>query len=450
METPNESESSFIPSHCGGYDNDFDLYSEPCDDLKDFDYNSSEDESEHSDATYTKEHVTKSTLDVNDLCDRSYNRPKSSLSLRYDSYNSDIFEKRNNRRVRARSCEPKKRVTFEKTDEDEEIQDFLSAFQRSLKLLGLETNKSYTTCYKPTNNSISRRTPTPRLCTRLHERSLSLASLRQDDMYTMLRDRELLSKAVYEEWYFRKLMQERAARERERMKQKQQQEKSENVRQKAQLEFQRWCSRKREKVHELKSKKHDDTQIGLATTSNQEIRAKAESAFHQWLHQKRKAQMKSRKEKNKYLSENNEEQVQNSKKQQDSEKRAQAEASYRVWKQRADEAFQAKNKEEVMKKRQKAAKERKEKMEKAEAAQKAFSAWKALKDTEIKTQQERNRRRNRVKIQREQMRATERLYQAEQAFEDWLERVEHRKKFGRSGPVSPVPWNPGGGPIQLT
>lgn len=446
METPNDSESSFVPSHCGGYDNEFDIYSEPCEDLKNLSYNLSDDDSDNSDATYTKEHVRQSTLD---LCDRSYDRPKSSLSLRYDRYDNEKFEKRNNRRARTRSCEPKKHVTFEKTDEEEEIQEFLSAFQRSLKLLGLETDKSYKSSLKATSNSFSRRTPTPRLCTRLHERSLSLANLRQDDFYTMLRDRELLSKAVYEEWYFRKLMQERVARERERMKQKQQQEKSEHLRQKAQLEFQEWCARKKEKAHEPKSKKCSDSQVRHDTTSNQEIRAKAESAFRHWLHQKKLVQKKNRKEKTNHLMYNNEEHVQNSKKQLDLEKRAQAEASYRVWKQRADEAFQAKNKEEIMKRKQKAAKERKEKMEKTEAAQKAFAAWKALKDTEIKMQQERNRRRNRIKIQREQMRATERLYQAEQAFEDWLERVEHRKNFGRSGPVSPVPWNPGGGPIQL-
>ena len=120
-------------------------------------------------------------------------------------------------RKRPQSAPPKKRITTKA----EEPKVGLGDFSKSLKLLGMDIPSTRTEATKVMNQEIIVKTKEPTFRTRILRRSGSHADLTKNVTKEMKKSefnavKDELSKAIFEEWYFRKCEEERERKQKQK------------------------------------------------------------------------------------------------------------------------------------------------------------------------------------------------------------------------------------------
>ncbi|XP_068081167.1 microtubule-associated protein 9 isoform X2 [Anabrus simplex] len=341
----------------------------------------------------------------------------------------------------------------EENGKKQEKQSNILSFKRSLKLLGFQPEDFNVKENDFRKSQISRVSPT--FFTKLRKRSSSLTSLRNAvslppevlDQYK----RETLAKAVYEEWYFKKLELERRKKETNERKEKQRKEvlekEEEERRLKAEYYFSKWLQLKREE------KKREKSMLSK-TRSNSELlkqsvdKERAEAAFRLWKAEKDKLYQIINNPKVKKEREERE-------KAEKEEKKRIAEAAFRAWKESVDMELKEKLKEKELHMKSEEERKQREIEERRQNALSSFVAWKEMKDNEVKQKLKEKRLAAEAAERIEKTHLAERAYEAEQAYEEWLDMIEERlqsknttAKRRKSLPTFP-PWHPGGSVTKI-
>nr|CAD7413423.1 unnamed protein product [Timema poppensis] len=329
----------------------------------------------------------------------------------------------------------------------------VASFRRSLKLLGLEledSNKEHHDRGKK-KLALSCR-PAPTMCTRVLRRTYSLSDLLgsiQDPTLLHTQDglnRESLAKAVYEEWYFKKLREARQKKEQQTLEQVEGQTKKEKVQEekirKSEINFSKWKQMKKnekksEQCVELKVPQNSSCNTSQSFSAKQE---KINSAFLSWKQEKAKELRK------KVLEDKNKRKAVEDKRKEDEENKAAANTAFQMWKSKTDEVLRLKSEVQERKKKREEEKKKKDMQEKKENARSSFDAWKRVKDEQLKNKSAEEKLANERRTREKHVRQNERLYESEQAFEEWLDHAEEKffprqnKKQGLRSQVQP--WVP--------
>nr|CAD7571818.1 unnamed protein product [Timema californicum] len=360
----------------------------------------------------------------------------------------------------------------------------VASFRRSLKLLGLEledSSKEHHDCGKKKlalscrfclkyegrmtlctgrflDSSVVRALarigpgPAPTMCTRVLRRTYSLSDLLgsiQDPTLLHTQDglnRESLAKAVYEEWYFKKLREARQKKEQQTLEQVEGQTKKEKVQEekirKSEINFSKW---KQMKINEKKSEQCVELKVPQNSSCNtsQSFSAKQDkinSAFLSWKQEKAKELRK------KVLEDKNKRKAEEDKRKEDEENKAAANTAFQMWKSKTDEVLRLKSEVQERKKKREEEKKKKDMQEKKENARSSFDAWKRVKDEQLKNKSAEEKLANERRTREKHVRQSERLYESEQAFEEWLDHAQEKffpqknKKQGLRRQVQP--WVP--------
>nr|CAD7256408.1 unnamed protein product [Timema shepardi] len=331
----------------------------------------------------------------------------------------------------------------------------VASFRRSLKLLGLEledSSKEHHDCGKK-KLALSCRfclkyEGRMTLCTgRFLDSSVIRALARIGpgfDFYGL--NRESLAKAVYEEWYFKKLREARQKKEQQTLEQVEGQTKKEKVQEenirKSEINFSKW---KQMKINEKKSEQCVELKVPQNSSCNtsQSFSAKQEkinSAFLSWKQEKAKELRK------KVLEDKNKRKAEEDKRKEDEENKAAANTAFQMWKSKTDEVLRLKSEVQERKKKREEEKKKKDMQEKKENARSSFDAWKRVKDEQLKNKSAEEKLANERRTREKHVRQSERLYESEQAFEEWLDHAQEKffpqknKKQGLRRQVQP--WVP--------
>nr|CAD7606284.1 unnamed protein product [Timema genevievae] len=329
----------------------------------------------------------------------------------------------------------------------------IASFRRSLKLLGLELDDASKERHDRGMKKLALSCrPAPTMCTRVLRRTHSLSDLLgsiQDPTLLHTQDglnRESLAKAVYEEWYFKKLREAHQKKEQQMLEQVEKQTMKEKVQEekirKSEVNFSKWKQMKRnekksEQCVELKVPQNSSCNTSQSFSAKQE---KISSAFHSWKQEKDKELRK------KFLEEKNKRKAEEDKRKEDEENKATANNAFQLWKSKTDEVLRLKSEVEERKKKREEEKKKNDMQEKKENARSSFDAWKRVKDEQLKKKSAEQKLANERRTREKCVRQSERLYESEQAFEEWLDHAEEKffpqqnKKQGLHRQVQP--WVP--------
>nr|CAD7439899.1 unnamed protein product [Timema bartmani] len=247
-------------------------------------------------------------------------------------------------------------------------------------------------------------------------------------------NRESLAKAVYEEWYFKKLREAHQKKEQQMLEQVEKQTMKEKAQEekirKSEVNFSKWKQMKRnekksEQCVELKVPQNSrlnleevnphlrggrvENHLGKTTPSspdrdsNLDLPVLGGLAQHDW-------------------------------------------RAFQLWKSKTDEVLRLKSKVQERKKKREEEKKKNDMQEKRENARSSFDAWKRVKDEQLKKKSAEEKLANERRTREKCVRQSERLYESEQAFEEWLDHAEEKffpqqnKKQGLRRQVQP--WVP--------
>lgn len=318
----------------------------------------------------------------------------------------------------------------------------LRNFSKSLKLLGLQIASNRREATKLCHQELNIRTKSPTLRTRLKERTQSVADLQEviDSKELMKKEefdeiKDALSRAVFEEWYFRKVNEELE----QKRKEQEAKDNSEYEREQKEMNeeaFDKWM---KQKEQQQRAKKNLEPTKELTEEEKEEKLKKIKAAEAEWLEKKRKEFLHIERVRNAKLKRVEEEMKAKEKKKEEAIKHFQS------WKEKIDkeqkEALQRK-KEAALEIKHKQLEEKEEKRKDAEAA---FNAW-VRKKKELEDQLKESKG-NKV----DENHNTEKLEAAQKAYEAWLDSIEVREIEDRfleedrmQRQMWRPPWYPGG------
>ncbi|XP_022199530.2 vicilin-like seed storage protein At2g18540 [Nilaparvata lugens] len=366
-------------------------------------------------------------------------RPKSACSVREREH-----QRRPKNRPRCRSAlglrryedskalrEGPSRKTPSPTDSNKTS---VTHYKRSLRLLGLLPNEFGSEHsrqhVKPQTQSVK-----PRVQTFLEKRTISHvdvrdavlqeiegdlkpANLRLCDEMKAMQGRHVIAKAVYEEWYFRKLEADRKLRQQAMMQKKIGQWEDQHTKrvksEVCQEKFDEWVQKKSQQLKQERLKNNSkQKQANVRPVTPQ----RCSEAFLSWKQEKDKS-MQQRALMAKQRAQELERRE---------ERKQEAEKAYQMWRKNADEKLKAKQQEFERKKKEQTENEKRLAEEKQREANASFRAWKEKKDKvrQIKLKEAREREERALAL-RSQMRM-ERLYESHQAFLEWLDSIDGRE-----------------------
>ncbi|XP_075223829.1 uncharacterized protein LOC142325683 [Lycorma delicatula] len=338
-------------------------------------------------------------------------RPSSALGLRRHEDRSDI---RTSSRL--------------ETDEDpasarRKQQTPVAQYHRCLRLLGLVPNDSTHHGHRPDTKNVK-----PRVQTFLVRRTVSHDDIKEAVLKDLERSssgcdkhddhmngRQTLAKAVYEEWYFNKLESTRQHRKKSCLQKRTDQWHQTRVKrersEKSQEKFMEWVQRKNEQMKKERQLKNK------SRTGQGRNKANAEASFNVWKEQKDKVL------KGIAMEQNRLKRLQMDERSTREERRDEAEKAFQIWKKSVDDKLRMKQQEKERKKKEEKEDEIREAEEKRKNANAAFKCWKKNKDLEHqrkikeirKKEESANAARRQLYIERQQL--------AEEAFLKWLETI---------------------------
>ncbi|KAL0270215.1 UNVERIFIED_CONTAM: hypothetical protein PYX00_007691 [Menopon gallinae] len=385
-------------------------------------------------------------LSWHDRCPWDYyyapSRPRSACGVRSSCYSDCCSDPKGSwvpcSRYQPRKCRSNPNVSTTKrgTTSNSDLQ--IDRFKRSLKLLGLEVT-DFGIYDSGSEVSKSQRTKgrtkhvESTFSTKVVKRSISLDGLKEEVREAWLDDRldsshrKLLAQAAYEEWYFRKEEEAHRKLAYEKMKNKIMKEKLENEfinrKLKAEEQFKKWIEGKRTKLKiEKKQKKPALTEFRAAKS-----REEVEVAYRRW----KKEKDKQREERQKLELEEKQRKLDVEK--QKEEKKAMAERAFNEWKRKLVETEKSLAEARLKKERKRKEMERKRREQEKKTS---FQTWKDMKDKEMMMKRQKNRNAMRIANAVRSAQMEERMYEAEQAFEEWLEKLEQRETMLKSKTAS--------------
>lgn len=298
---------------------------------------------------------------------------------------------------------------------------------------------------KLTHQDIQIRTSSPTIRTRLTERTQSISNLQDaiDSKEKMskeqyMRIKEPLSKAVFQEWYFKKseLETERkraeaAKRAEDRYEKEAQEEEKQEL---ANDEYNKWLKSKRTQLKKQLRKLRNKENRSAVDTDDKA--SKCVKAVEDW---------KAKKLADKLKQERKEKRAKKEREKADKLKADRETESLRrfdSWKNKINEDLKKRMEEEKAKRLAELEKKREEARGKKEDAESAFKAWKAAKDEMKKSRSDGS------KLDKNN---NERNDAARRAYDDWLEFTEQREREEKYAEEERIlrdlwrpPWYPGG------
>ncbi|KAK6639737.1 hypothetical protein RUM43_008012 [Polyplax serrata] len=304
----------------------------------------------------------------------------------------------------------------------------LTKYKRSLKLVGIEPVDSGRSNLIPAAPSRTQSAST--VTTRLNSRSVSLDQLRQEIRTAWTEDRldhthrKLLAQAVYEEWYFRKSGEIRENNRKENIKQAikkgniEQEVRLKEMKAKREHSFQKWLKNK-ERQTQMKKKQENES---LTPVMNKKETMR--KAFLDW--KKIKDRDLANKMKEKQMEEERKLELERQKK----EKKRVAEKVFEQWKCKLLKEIAIQKKKELEQRERQLRFSQKIEEEKKKDC--SYLNWKASKDKEIKEEIKNKRELDKLAKREQEVMLQKRLLQAQQAFENWLKKLDNKKKNGSS------------------
>ena len=290
---------------------------------------------------------------------------------------------------RPQSAPPKRRIVA-KPPEAEEKKVELGEFSKSLKLLGMDIPSVRTEATKVDSQDIIVKTKEPTFRTRLLKRSGSYADLTKNLNKEMKKaDFEAvkgdLSKAVFEEWYFKKCEEERdrklKQKEEEERKEKEEEEKKKEILEQSKEEFSRWLETKKSQLRKEKKQKEVDERGKHArrkSVNSEEVEKKRK----EWLESKKLDLIKQKERENQKKKKEEEENIEKDK------ARTEAEKTFIKWKEEKEKEF----KEKAAKEKERRKKKEESDIEQRKEADLAFIGWKNKKAAKLKAEEEKKKK----------------------------------------------------------
>ena len=286
---------------------------------------------------------------------------------------------------RPQSAPPKKRIEPKRVSEEPKVE--LGEFSKSLKLLGMDIPSNRTEATEVKNQEIVVKTKEPTFRTRILKRSGSFADLTKNLNKDMKKAefeavKNDLSRAVFEEWYFKKCEEERDKKIKKKleaeMKAKEEEEKKKEMELLSKEEFDKWITAKKMQARKEKKKKEvlERGKIaGERVVDPEEIEKKNK----EWKEGKKKDLIKQKEKEEELRKREDKERIEKD------TKRTEAEKTFLKWK----EDKEKESKEKLAKEKEKQKKKTEEEIEKRKEADLAFASWKnqkakLLKEKEIK------------------------------------------------------------------
>ena len=286
---------------------------------------------------------------------------------------------------RPQSAPPKKRVEPKRVSEEPKVE--LGEFSKSLKLLGMDIPSNRTEATEVKNQEIVVKTKEPTFRTRILKRSGSFADLTKNLTKDMKKAefeavKNDLSRAVFEEWYFKKCEEERDKKNKKKLeaeiKAKEEEEKKKEMELLSKEEFDKWITAKKMQARKEKKKKEvlERGKIaGERVVDPEEIEKKNK----EWKESKKKDLIKQKEKEEELRKREEKERIEKD------TKRTEAEKTFLKWK----EDKEKESKEKLAKEKEKQKKKTEEEIEKRKEADLAFASWKnqkakLLKEKEIK------------------------------------------------------------------
>ncbi|XP_073997287.1 uncharacterized protein isoform X2 [Rhodnius prolixus] len=312
------------------------------------------------------------------------------MSVSDDSWDSAVYHSGTLRAVRSSSAinnhRHVERPTSKLSDSVAVCRKGLDRYRRSLRLLGLSIeNEDQATI----NRRPQTRSAKSKIQTRLERRTVS-----SEDIKTALVDerkkeedipsRGLVCRAVYEEWYFRKVEQARslieAKLQQEKIKRWQEDNERKEKEKKGQLSYEEWLKKKDDEKKQLKPEPKNTR--GKAMVVRRPVSKEAAiEAYTKWKEEKKQLELKRKAEEKKKKEEEEEKE----------RKRIEAEKAFESWKKRTEESMKKAAKEAEENRKLKEEDEIKLKEQKEKEAASSFRAWKEAKDKEIKEKLDKQR-----------------------------------------------------------
>ena len=302
---------------------------------------------------------------------------------------------------RPQSAPPKRRVVVQaKLAEPEEQKVELGEFSKSLKLLGMDVPSVRTEATKVESQDIIVKTKEPTLRTRLLKRSGSYADLtknlnkdmKKSDFEALKGD---LSRAVFEEWYFKKCEEERdmkiKQKEEEERKARAEEERKKEILEQSKEEFSRWLESK--KVQLKKEKKQKEVEERGKHARRKSINLEeVEKKRQEWLENKKLDLIKQKERENLKKKKEEEEKIEKDK------ARTEAEKTFIKWKEEKEKEF----KERAAKEKERKKKKEEEEIEQKKEADLAFIGWKNKKAAKLKEAEEKKKKERKLQEASEQ------------------------------------------------
>ena len=286
---------------------------------------------------------------------------------------------------RPQSAPPKRRIVAKPPEADEKKVE-LGEFSKSLKLLGMDIPSVRTEATKVESQDIIVKTKEPTFRTRLLKRSGSYADLTKNLNKEMKKaDFEAvkgdLSKAVFEEWYFKKCEEERDRKlkhkEEEERKVKEEEEKKLEILEQSKEEFNRWLETKKSQLRKEKKQKEVEERGKHARRKSLNIE-EVEKKRREWLENKKLELIKQKERENLKKKQEEEENIEKDK------ARTEAEKTFIKWKEEKEKEF----KEKASKEKERRKKKEESNIEQRKEADLAFIGWKNKKAAKLKADEE--------------------------------------------------------------
>ncbi|XP_066909293.1 microtubule-associated protein 9-like [Halyomorpha halys] len=253
----------------------------------------------------------------------------------------------------------------------------LNQFRRSLRLIGVPPPPRP----EPAPVRPLVKAARPKIFTRVERRTVSTEDVRSailDDNRSEAEtaSRGLVSRAVYEEWYFKKQQEAKAIREAKIQEEKEKRWKEENNKlekeKKSKEKFEEWLKNKEDSKKNKKDDKKGPKRFAPNRTHGD--KEAIEAAYLKWKEEKAKeAEAARKKEMEKKEAEEEKER-----------KRIEAQKAFESWKKKAEEELKKQAAKEAAEERLKAEDKEKQKEERQKEADSCFRAWREAKDREIK------------------------------------------------------------------
>ena len=303
----------------------------------------------------------------------------------------DVTAKRNKKvpQKRPQSAPPKRRIVV-KPPEPEEKKVELGEFSKSLKLLGMDVPSVRTEATKVESQDIIVKTKEPTFRTRLLKRSGSYADLTKNLNKEMKKaDFEALkgdlSRAVFEEWYFKKCEEERdrkiKQKEEEDRKAKAEEERKKEILEQSKEEFSRWLESKKDQLKKEKKRKEVEERGKHARRKSINME-EVEKKRREWLENKKLDMIKQKERESLKKKKEEEEKIEKDK------SRTEAEKTFIKWKEEKEKEF----KEKAAKERERRKKKEEDDIEQRKEADLAFIGWKNKKAAKLKAEEEKKKK----------------------------------------------------------